>query len=398
MKIGISTLVDRRVSPDAPAHVVRLVRALVPYARREHRVTLFVRERDRELYRFAQDIMNIARVPDRFDGVLKSFFWHQRQLPQLARKWELDVLHMPACECMVWVRPCALVTTIRDLGPLRAQGPRERKHPLCNRRLAGVLARRQHEIIVPTETAAADARRLLGVSAQQVTVIPPGIDRARFCPPASPAEAAAAVAARHGLREPYFLCVADSDDPAANHARLIQAFNRFKAHTRSPWQLVFAGADDESIRSARLLSAYFNDVHCLGAVDDGDLTLLYQAAGALVHPSLDGGFRFPALEAMACGRPLICSRRGVLAEIVGESAATADPEDVGAWSEQMARVATAPDARRMWGSASLARAARFDASRAAALTTKIYHRALDRFHGEPVAPTLEDGLSPPLPV
>jgi glycosyltransferase involved in cell wall biosynthesis len=65
----------------------------------------------------------------------------------------------------------------------------------------------------------------------------------------------------------------------------------------------------------------------VGAVGLDDLVRLYNAADALVYPSFAEGFGWPLVEAMACGTPVVCSRRGALAEVTAGAARLVDPED-----------------------------------------------------------------------
>ena len=61
-------------------------------------------------------------------------------------------------------------------------------------------------------------------------------------------------------------------------------------------------------------------VQCTGGVlTDVELALAYNGALALVHPPLYGGFGMPVLEAMACGCPVITTKIGSLAELVGNA-------------------------------------------------------------------------------
>ena len=57
------------------------------------------------------------------------------------------------------------------------------------------------------------------------------------------------------------------------------------------------------------------------------LTSLYQAASALLFPSLEEGFGFPMLEAMSYGLPVVTSRTSALPEVGGDAALYADPRD-----------------------------------------------------------------------
>jgi glycosyltransferase involved in cell wall biosynthesis len=60
---------------------------------------------------------------------------------------------------------------------------------------------------------------------------------------------------------------------------------------------------------------------------------LYGGARAAVVPSLYEGFGFPALEAQACGTPLVSSNSSSLPEVAGAGALYFDPKNV----EEMAR-------------------------------------------------------------
>lgn len=68
-------------------------------------------------------------------------------------------------------------------------------------------------------------------------------------------------------------------------------------------------------------------VQFTGYLDDVELTELLNGASALVLPSLAEGFGLPAVEAMACGAPVLASNRGSLPEVVGPAGLLFDPED-----------------------------------------------------------------------
>jgi len=143
---------------------------------------------------------------------------------------------------------------------------------------------------------------------------------------------------------------------------------------------VFGGSDwhgAQAIHAAIGQSPFRRDIRCLGFVENDALPMLYRAATVFIYPSLFEGFGFPPLEAMACGTPVLCSTRGALGEVVGDAAATVDPEDVTALTKQLAALASDPALRGKLRVAGLARARRFDWERTAAKTLEVYTAAFE---------------------
>jgi glycosyltransferase involved in cell wall biosynthesis len=110
----------------------------------------------------------------------------------------------------------------------------------------------------------------------------------------------------------------------------------------------------------------------LGHVADSDLPALYNAVDLLLFPSLYEGFGWPPLEAMASGVPVVCSRAGSLAEIVGEAALTADPEDDETLAWHAAAALTDGQVRARLIERGLAHAAGFSWDRTAAQMIDVY--------------------------
>jgi glycosyltransferase involved in cell wall biosynthesis len=76
-------------------------------------------------------------------------------------------------------------------------------------------------------------------------------------------------------------------------------------------------------------------VRLTGYVPDEDLLALYSMARLLIFPSLYEGFGFPAIEAMACGCPVVTSNRGAQYEVTKDCAVHCDPENVTSIAEAM---------------------------------------------------------------
>jgi glycosyltransferase involved in cell wall biosynthesis len=76
-----------------------------------------------------------------------------------------------------------------------------------------------------------------------------------------------------------------------------------------------------------------------GYLPDGELAVLLNRATALVLPSLMEGFGLPAVEAAACGCPVIATRESPLPELLGEGGVYVDPRDGAALANAMRLVA-----------------------------------------------------------
>ncbi len=376
MRIGLSTSVIDRGHTGIAQYVLALVRAYIAHPG-PHQFVLYVLQDELPLFAFAREQVMLVPVAEKYRPPLRNIFWHQRILPGLAREHRLDVLHIPSYRRMLWSRPCPLVATIHDLAPFHVPAKYDWKRMFYGRVVARFLARRQHQIIAISQTTADDIRRFFGHRKENVTVIPNGVDVERFSPGPNNV-ARAVVAQRFGLNHPYFLYVARLEHPGKNHVRLIQAFTRYKSATRSNWRLVLAGSDWQGadvIHAAIRQSPFAADIDSLGFVPDDDLPFLYRGADVVVCPSLYEGFGLPVLEAMACGRPVICSNRGALAEVGGSAAVLLDPEDSVALSDHLARLALDEPLRRELGVAGLAQARKFSWETTARRTIETYTRA-----------------------
>ena len=133
--------------------------------------------------------------------------------------------------------------------------------------------------------------------------------------------------------------------PTKNLKVLIEAFSR--CQSRSGFlKLVLTGdyTHDGFKGCYQELSALVaalnlaDDVEFTGFVSDDELARLYKGAAVFAMPSLDEGFGLPAIEAMACGVPVIVSSGNAMEEVVGGAGFCLDAKDVNAWAEQIDRI------------------------------------------------------------
>ncbi len=282
--------------------------------------------------------------------------------------WEQLVLprRLPA-DGLLWspansgpLRVASQVVTIHDASPLDHP---EWFAPLYARWYGWLiprLAQRVRRVITGSQFA---RNRLLAhcrIPPSRLTVIPPGVDRSRFAP--QPATAVAAIRQSYDL-PPIYLLFVGSLEPRKNLARLLEAWQRTSAELPDA-ALVLAGAPGRVFKGAGL-PGVAPGVRRLGRVPETHLPALYSGATAFVIASLYEGFGLTALEAMACGTPVLASTAGALPEVVGDAALLFDPLDTSAIAASLSRALKDADLRRRAAPASLAQAATFSWDRTA---------------------------------
>ncbi len=266
------------------------------------------------------------------------------------------------------------VVTIHDLFSLKREaGGDERLREVRARRHAEVVARASR-ILCVSEATARDVEALLHVPRERLVVTPLGVTPEHR--PIDPALAAPTLA-RLGVRPPYVL-FAGLAQPRKNLEAIARVFAGMAAR-REDLSLVLAGADGyPEGRLATILkeTAATDRVRRLGYVGREDLPALYSSAACLLFPSRDEGFGLPALEAMACGCPVVASDRGALPEVVGAGGLTFPPDAIDDLEEAASRLLEDPDFRRAQVERGLAQAAGFPWSRTARLTLDAYRAAI----------------------
>lgn len=380
MRIGLSTLMIQRGKTGVAQYVFDLLRRLEPRAH-AHQIVLFVLEEDIPLFNFLPERITRVSVPEVYRPAVRNILWHQSLLPGLARKHQLDLLHVPSYRRMLFPKPCALIATIHDLAPFHLAGKYDWLRMFYGRVIARRLSQRQDRIIAVSQNTARDLVTFFKTPHQRIEVIRNGLDHERFFPD-SGEPARERIRERFGLQKPFFLYVARLEHPGKNHLRLIAAFEQFRKQCSAPWEMVLGGSDwhgAEVIHAAMRASPQREHIKCLGFVAREDLPDLYRAANAFVYPSLFEGFGLPLLEAMACACPVLCSNRGSVAEVVEDAALLVDPENVDALANGMARIASNEAIASQLRAAGLVQARKFDWNRTAAETLRVYEEVARPF-------------------
>ncbi len=300
----------------------------------------------------------------------------QLTLPLEIRGLRLDLLHSPDF-IPPFRRNCLSVITVHDLAFLLFPQFMTRESANYYGQI-DVAVRNTDRIIAVSQSTSEDLQRLLGVSESKISVIYEAANP--LFRPIDDHQAMEAVRQRYGISDEFLLFVS-TIEPRKNLPTLFEAFRLLLDRYSSTAKLVVVGklgwlVDDSLVAVERLRLQ--KDVVFLQQVPPEDLLHLYNASCALVMPSFYEGFGLPALEAMACGTPVIVSNVSSLPEVVGDAGILVPPRDAEAIAVAMWRVLSDPRLREEMRAKGLARAACFSWEKAARQTLEVYHEVMSQ--------------------
>ena len=236
------------------------------------------------------------------------------------------------------------------------------------------LALWQARVVLTVSTfAAREIEEVLGVPRRRIRVAEEA--PAPAYRPSASADVATAAAARFGVPPgaPWFVYVGGFN-PHKNVDALVRAHAALLAgrNGRAPYLLlvgtmtgdVFHG-DQGRIRDAVAQAGSDALVRWTGFVPDEELRHLHSGAVALVLPSQNEGFGLPAVEAAACGTPVVATTASPLPELLAGGGLFVAPRDEAGLADAMRRLLDDPALRRQLGAHARERAASLSWVRAA---------------------------------
>jgi len=271
--------------------------------------------------------------------------WTQNELPKLLRRHGVPLLLSPLPEAPL-LKGVRSVVLAHDLLPLRYP----QLTPLLAYHLAYVplVLHRAVRVLCNSEATAREVHGRLGVPARRLVPIRLGFDPGRLRPLGRE-------------REPFVL-VLGRHDPHKNLARVLRAFAAVPDPGRE-LRLRLVGPHDDRYtpQLQRLAQELGIAARCdwIAWVSDDERLELLNRCRALVLASLWEGFGLPALEAMACGAPVVAARAGALPEVVGDCGLLVDPRAPAAIADAITRLGREPGLARALAAAGPARAASF---------------------------------------
>ncbi len=264
-----------------------------------------------------------------------------------------------------------VIATVLDLAPWELPAVFQRTtRARFGYRLRARLVRDAAAVIVGSEAVAASARRLLHVRRDRLRIVPlaprPAITLASADMARLGVAAGRTAAARYGLGERYFV-FSGRYDARQDLATLARALGTLASAGRPadlpaeigwpPRVLLLDATPADRAAFARIVARH--DIGDALAYAPGlpmaDTVALIRGACAALLPVLADSTGLAAIEAIACGVPVIASSVGALPEIVGTAGILVEPRDperlavalAAAWSDEVVhdRITTAAAAR-----------------------------------------------------
>lgn len=301
--------------------------------------------------------------------------WERWTLAAEISRLGLDILHStdfipPACGYK------RSIITIHDLNFLHyAQFLTAESRRYYNDQIEWAVKRADH-ILTDSRATCADVVSLLGIPEGKLSVVHLAA-HSRFRPMSL--QKSADIIAQHDLTPGYVLFVGTLE-PRKNLPGLLQAYRMIRDRDISSVPLVVVGGKGwlygevfERLKELNLTD-YVKFIH---GIADAEMPAVYNAASLLITPSFYEGFGLPALEAMACGTPVIVANRASLPEVIGEAGILIDPEDPTDIANGMERVLTDTRLRQHLREAGKERASTFSWENTALATLSAYRNVME---------------------
>jgi glycosyltransferase involved in cell wall biosynthesis len=285
------------------------------------------------------------------------FAWEQAGLPALVRRSRADVLHSPHYT-MPLAAGVPVVTTLHDATFFTHPDVHLAVKRTFFRTWTRVSLRQARRCVTPSAATRDELVRVAGAQADRIDVAHLGVDPRRFH---VPSEAERTAVREHLGLTGHYVAFLGTLEPRKNAASLIRGWTWAVAGAEDPPVLVLAGGRgwDEEIERAAAEVPPGLELFRPGYLPLEMLAGLLGGAELVAYPSLGEGFGLPVLEAMACGAPVLTTRRLSLPEVGGDAVAYTEP-DSASIAAALRELLDDPARRRELGEAARARAALFD--------------------------------------
>jgi glycosyltransferase involved in cell wall biosynthesis len=260
------------------------------------------------------------------------FWWTQTRLPYELRRDRPEVLWMPIQQVPLIApssRKLKIVVTIHDLAFKYFPDHFPWKDVWKHNFFTASAVKRADRIIAISEATKQDILKFYPkTKPKKIRVIHHGFDRENFSQLRKGEDIAKTLVKYEIISPeekekafPRYLLYVGAIQPRKNLITLIRAFEQLRKQGPEFQDLKLVLAGEAAWKAETALarirqSAFQKDIILTGKVSFEELARLYQAAQALIYPSLYEGFGIPILEAMASGIPVVVADNSSLSEVV----------------------------------------------------------------------------------
>ena len=315
--------------------------------------------------------------PNNYYDIIHSHYWISGQLGwMISERTGVPLVH--TMHTMAKVKNLSLAEGDKEEPLIRALGEEQ-------------IVRNANALIANTDAEAAALVSLYGATPEKVHVVTPGVDLARFAP------ANGKGSARSKLNiapDALMLLFVGRIQPHKGPDVLVRAVAEMLTHSphlRAKLALVIMGgasgsghAEPERLRAMAKFLGVDDVVHFMDPVLRSDLPDWYRAADLVCVPSYSESFGLVALEAQACGTPVVATAVGGLRTAVsdGISGSLVDGHDPKAWASVLNRLLLEPQRRVVLSMGAIEHAAKFGWERTARGTLDVYDQVISNPQGK----------------
>jgi D-inositol-3-phosphate glycosyltransferase len=364
---GIATdIFTRRQSPDDPA-----IESLAPLSR----VVYLAAGRSLDKYSlynevpgFAEQIRAFAEKEQIQYDLLYSHYWLSGEVACLLRP------RMTAG----WAHIAHTLGLVKN----RTLASGARPEPALRIRVEGEIAQQADLLIASTTDEADDLVRSYKADPEHIYVVPPGIDLATF-QPLDRAEARRKI----GYGAGRLLLFVGRLERLKGVDVAIKALALLRDREHDDLRLIVLGEDvrdgeeseKERLKAVATSLGVRDRVDFLGSVAHHELPYFYAAADAVVMPSYSESFGLVALEAQACGRPVVASGVSGLRSVVRDdvSGYLIDGHDPALYAERIGRLLADPELAQQMGLRGRLLAQRFSWTRTADRLEELFENVIE---------------------
>jgi len=234
-----------------------------------------------------------------------------------------------------------------------------------------ITSKKCRMILTDSKNVRSETINFLRIAPEKIKVIYPGVDE-RF----KKLNSKISIEELHELNpNKKIILYVGNTRPYKNLPRLLEAFKLLQKKKSENYQLVIGGGEKRNLpllKKIVLDLGIEKDVIFSENLTDAEVVALMNAADVFVFPSLEEGFGFPPLEAMACGTPVVTSNVSSLPEVVGDAALLVDPENVEEIASAIEKVLTDEKLREELIRKGFERVKRFSWEKTARETIEVY--------------------------